>query len=162
MWCQGYLEQARSDWDVYNILARASLHDCHILHYIQMTTEKLGKAFLLAGGIDINVVNRSHVAFTRFIRIAARNHNLQKELGMSGQQLRAHFNNLLPIASKIERLAPALARGGPNTEYPWEAPPGNINVPALYEFPVNLRLSSIRHLLKLIKTILDKFYVFFS
>lgn len=164
MWHDGYLEQARSDWDVYNAVRTASVPDCHALHYLQMAMEKLGKALLLAGGTDLNAVRRTHCAFTRFLQIAARNLGFQKELGMTGPQLRAHIHQLLPIAYEIEQLAPALANGGPNAEYPWEAPPGTINVPASYEFPVNstLQLPKGRNLLKLTKTTLEKFYVFFT
>jgi len=34
MWHDGYLEQARSDWDVYNTLSMSSIPDCHALHYL--------------------------------------------------------------------------------------------------------------------------------
>ncbi|MBI1925480.1 hypothetical protein HYR99_14660 [Candidatus Poribacteria bacterium] len=49
-------------------------------------------------------------------------------------------------------------------EYPWESPPGTINVPAAYLFSVDstLRLPGGRNLLKLIKLLLDRFYVFFT
>jgi hypothetical protein len=67
MWHDGYLEQARSDWDAYGTLSTSSLPDCHVLHYLQMATEKLGKALLLAGGTDIEAVRRTHRAFTRFL-----------------------------------------------------------------------------------------------
>ncbi|MBC8233028.1 hypothetical protein H8E77_26080 [bacterium] len=164
MWHNGYLEQARSDWDAYEALNSALVPDCHTLHYLQMTTEKLSKAFLLAGGADLNVVRKTHRAFTRFLQIAMRNHGLQRELGITASQLRAHVHQLLPIAYEIERLAPALADGGPNAEYPWEAPPSTINVPASYNFPVNsiLQLPKGRNLLRLIKVMLDRFYVFFT
>jgi hypothetical protein len=163
MWHSGYLEQARSDWNAYSILQVAPISNCHALHYLQMTTEKLGKALLLAYGTNLDAVRKSHRAFTRFLQIAARNHGLQKELGMTGLQLRKHVQQLLPIAYEIERLTPALADSGANVEYPWEAPPGTINVPASYNFPVNstLQLPKGRNLLKLIKVTLDRFYSLF-
>jgi len=147
-----------------NYLKVTSVPKCHALHYLQMTTEKLSKAVVLAGGADLNIVRRTHRAFTRFLQIAARNHGLQRELGITGSQLWAHINQLLPIAYEIECLAPALADGGPNAEYPWEAPPSTINVPASYNFPVNstLRLPGGRNLLRLTKVMLDRFYVFFT
>lgn len=164
MWHNGYLEQARSDWNAYNILQAAPVPNCHALHYLQMTTEKLGKALLLAyGTANLDAVRRTHRTFTRFLQIAARNHGLQRELGMTGLQLRTHIQQLLPIAYEIERLAPALADDGANVEYPWEAPPGTINVPASYNFPINstLQLPRGRNLLKLIKVTLDRFYSLF-
>jgi hypothetical protein len=163
MWYNGYLEQARSDWNAYTILQVAPISNCHALHYLQMTTEKLGKALLLVYGTNLDAVRRTHRAFTRFLQIAARNHGLQRELGMTGSQLRMHIQKLLPIAHEIERLAPALADSGANVEYPWEAPPGTINVPASYNFPVSstLQLPRGRNLLKLIKVTLDRFYSLF-
>jgi hypothetical protein len=59
MWHDGYLEQARSDWDVYGTLSIGSVPDCHALHYLQMATEKLSKALLLAGGTDTEAVRRT-------------------------------------------------------------------------------------------------------
>ncbi|MGQ9625938.1 MAG: hypothetical protein ACUVV0_03420 [Anaerolineae bacterium] len=164
MWSDAYLEQARSDWDAFEVICTSPLPDCHKLHYLQMATEKLGKALLLAGGTDLDVVRGTHRAFTRFLQIAARNHGLQRELNMTGPQLQAHIQQLLPIAYDIERLAPALAGGGPNAEYPWEAPSGTVNTPVSYGFPVSstLKLPKGRNLLKLIKTTLEKFYSFFT
>jgi len=164
MWHDGYLKQARSDWDVYNMVSMNSVPDCHALHYLQMTTEKLGKALLLAGGTDIRAVRRTHRAFTRFLQIAAKNHRLQKELGMTGRQLQAHVQQFLPVAYEIEHLAPALADSGPNVEYPWEDPVGTVNVPARYIFPVAamLREPKGRNLLKLVKTTLTRFYACFT
>jgi len=164
MWHKGYLEQARSDWIAYNTLQVGSIANCHTLHYLQMTTEKLGKAFFLVGGTPLDAVRRSHRAFTRFLQLVARNHGLQRELGMTGLQLRMHIQQLLPIAYEIERLAPALAGGGANVEYPWESPSGTINVPASYNFPVSSTLQSPRgrNLLKLIKVTLHRFYLFFT
>ena len=164
MWHDGYLEQARSDWEVYNILWNSSVTGCHALHYLQMTTEKLGKASLLLSGVSFETVRSSHRAFTRFLQIASRNRELQKELRMTGAQLRMYIRQLLPIAHEIERLAPALADGGTNAEYPWETAPGTINVPASYNFPVSstLQLPRGRKFLRLIDVTLDKFYQFFA
>jgi len=64
MWHDGYLEQARSDWGMYNRLQDSSGTTCHTLHYLQMTTEKLGKAFLLVHGTPLENVRGSHRAFT--------------------------------------------------------------------------------------------------
>ncbi len=64
MWYNGYLEQARSDWKAYNILQVAPISNCHALHYLQMTTEKLGKALLLAyGTAKLPIFKRIHLYF---------------------------------------------------------------------------------------------------
>jgi hypothetical protein len=46
MWAEAYLEQACSDWQVWQLLRSQKLPSCHALHYLQMTCERLGKAFL--------------------------------------------------------------------------------------------------------------------
>jgi hypothetical protein len=65
---------------------------------------------------------------------------LQKVLGMKKSQQRAQFKALLSLAHEIELLAPSLAQHGPNPEYPWQEPSGNILVPADYPFPLMQRL----------------------
>jgi hypothetical protein len=76
------------------------------------------------------------------MRVARKNHNLQKELGMTYSQIIAHFNRLLPIACEIEILAPTLAQAGPNPEYPWLDNTGQILVPIDYSFPLIKLLQS--------------------
>jgi hypothetical protein len=165
MWSDGYLVQARSDWDAYNILQTAPIPNCHALHYLQMTTEKLGKAGLLASsGVSLDSVRTTHRAFTRFLQVASRNADFQSALVMTRSQLQMHIQQLLPIAHEIERLAPALAADGANSEYPWEAPGGTVNVPATYNFPVDAVLQSPRgqNLLKLVQVILNRFDSLFA
>jgi len=139
-WSEACLLQARSDWQVYQTLQQQPVPECHPLHYLQMATEKLGKAFLIAGGNAPALAHTSHKAFVRFLQVAAHNPGLQRQLRMTRRQLRAHIRALLPIADDIERLAPALAHGGPNAEYPWEMPAGIVRTPATYSFTLGSRL----------------------
>jgi hypothetical protein len=83
---------------------------------------------------------------------------------MSSSQLRAHIKTLLPIAEAVERLAPALAHGGPNTEYPWESPNRQIHTPVRYDFPVllELREPSGLNLLKIVNRVQQNFYRLFT
>jgi len=106
----------------------------------------------------------SHLAFTKFLRVAFRNRNLRLEMGMSGAQLKAHFANALSIAHAIERLAPALASGGVNPEYPWESPHGIVHTPAIYSFELTQDLSTPKgvNLLKDISLLLRKFEKLFG
>jgi hypothetical protein len=159
-----YLLQSRSDWQVYQILQRQPVKECHSLHYLQMATEKLGKAFLIAGGNAPASVYTSHKAFVRFLQVVAYNSDLQKQLRMTRQQLRAYIRTLLPIADEIERLAPALAHGGPNAEYPWEAPAGTIQTPATYQFTLSSQLRTPKgiKLLTLITVIFENSEKFMS
>ena len=139
--------------------------DCHALHYLQMTCEKLGKAFLIAGGaISPQQAQSSHVAFKRFLQMASRNHVLRNLLKMSAAQFKAHVNQLLPNAEAVERLTPALAHDGPNVEYPWESPDRQIHIPVHYVFSVarELRRPAGANLLKLVDLVQLQFYRLFT
>jgi len=164
MWARAYVEQARSDWDTGKVVtATKGCAACHWLHYLQMTTEKLGKAALLRSGGDLEAIKTSHKAFVRFLRVAARSPSLRQMLGYNVQQLKAYVDEVLPIAEGIERLAPALAQQGPNAEYPWETPAGAIVAPASHNFSVleDLRKPQGRKLLRLILRVLDNFDAIF-
>jgi hypothetical protein len=45
MWSDAFLTQARSDWQVFEHLYDSDFPECHALHYLQMATEKLAKAY---------------------------------------------------------------------------------------------------------------------
>jgi len=139
-WQLAFLKQARADWETYQRIDDPTWPTCHRLHFLQMASEKLGKALLAGGDMPLERITHTHAAFVKFIRIARKNHNLQKELGMNYSQITAHFNRLLPIAHEIEMLAPTLAHDGPNPEYPWFDNSGHILVPIDYSFPLMKRL----------------------
>ncbi|MCI0693733.1 hypothetical protein L0337_17220 [candidate division KSB1 bacterium] len=65
--------------------------------------------------------------------------------------------------AKFEKLAPALAKDGPNAEYPWIDPSGSIHVPASFQFFVTSQLKGQagRKLLNLVRLFLDRFYILF-
>jgi hypothetical protein len=163
MWANAYLEQARSDWKMRSLMEENSAADCHCLHYLQMATEKLAKAALLRGTTKPEDLRRSHKAFVRFLRSSAKNPSLRRTFGLSARQLQESINGILPIAAEVERLVPGLDQLGPNAEYPWETPSGEVKVPASYAFPVaaELRGPQGRKLLSLISVILDRFDAFF-
>jgi len=164
VWPEAYLEQARSDWATYELIEHNSAAGCHCLHYLQMTTEKLGKAVLLQSRtVTLDKVKGSHQAFTAFLRLASRNPALRAELQMTGNQLRDYVKETLPMAHDIECLAPALAGDGPNAEYPWETPSRTVIAPVSHTFRItaDLREPKGRKLLKLLKVILVRFdYLF--
>ncbi len=164
VWMKAFLEQARSDWQAYQLVYHSTLPPCHAMHYLQMATEKLAKAALLAGGMKPDDLRNSHLAFTKFLRLAFRNRNLRFEMGMSGAQIRAHFASALPIADAIERLAPALAGGGVNPEYPWESPDGVVHTPSNFSFELVEGLSTPKgvNLLKDISLMLRNFEKLFG
>ena len=110
-----YLVQARTDWRLCGLLKKEPR--CHRLHYLQMCTEKLAKAYFWrrpdAGALG-------HAAFTRLIRAIAGNRRVAEHLGfIKTTHFREWINEISDLAYEIERLAPALAGDGPNPEYPW-------------------------------------------
>ena len=127
-----FLVHAKSVFSVYRLLnADKSLHRCHALHYLQMATELLGKAYLWKHGPPAN----THRAFVSFLKSLAKNRKAQKQLGFEGRN--ENWEHLIrksvPLAECIEDLAPALALDAPNPEYPWEQN-GNVLVPVDYPF----------------------------
>ncbi len=163
-WQTAFLKQARVDWEAYQRTRQASWPECHRLLFLQMASEKLGKALLVAGHSSLEKITQTHAAFVKFVQIAGNHRKLQKALGMNKSQQRAQFKTLLPFAYKIELLAPALSQHGPNPEYPWKETSGNILAPADYPFPLIKRL---RHtpqgiqLLKYIEIFLNRFEALF-
>jgi len=151
-WQLAFLKQARSDWEAYQATRQAVWPHCHRLHFLQMATEKLGKALLLGGHSKLENITHSHSAFVKFMHIASNNQSLQAQLKITKSQLRAEFKRLLPLAYEIEHLAPALAQDGPNPEYPWLDKSGQICVPVEYPFPLTNSLQS-HHGIKLLKYI---------
>ncbi len=163
-WQAAFLQQARCDWDAYQRTRQTAWPSCHRLLFLQMATEKLSKALLVAGHSKLETIAQSHAAFVNFMRLVGDNRKLQVALGMKKAQLRARFKRLLPLAYKIELLAPALARGGPNPEYPWKDASDNILAPANYAFPLIKQLQKTpqgTQLLKYIEIFILRFEEFF-
>ena len=133
---QRWFEQIRSDHSVLVILRKQGAAPCHQLHYLQMVTEKLGKAYFWRTG---SPPPKSHISFVRFLqtlddRSRTDVDRIAKLLGFAkASALEAWIRTVAPLAHAIEHLAPALAGdSGPNPEYPWPriAP---IHAPASFE-----------------------------
>ena len=129
-----FLAQARSDFAVFELLRKqAMLPECHALHYLQMTTEMLGKAHVWGSGPN----PMTHRAIVRFLRSLSTNRIAQQQLGYEGKNdaWAGLIHASIPLAESIEDLAPALAQEGPNPEYPW--PRANPQIaPAQHSFSV--------------------------
>ena len=132
-WQNAYLEQAKSDYDIYNKLNTDKAKLCHRLHYLQMTSEKLAKSFLCH---DSQPYKNVHYAFVRFLQTSTHHPKIPRLFGMNRKAYRAYINTLLNFAKKVEDLAPI---GGNNSkenpEYPWKDKFGNIQIPDRYSFP---------------------------
>jgi hypothetical protein len=64
-----FIAQARSDWQVYRLLSQtADTPVCHALHYLQMTCEKLAKAYRLRDvAANVTETISRHTGFANFI-----------------------------------------------------------------------------------------------
>ena len=111
------------------LLQDPNFDDCHRLHYLQMTTEKIAKAFLTSPGGDR--YPNSHNAFVRFVPIARFDTKIRQRFGFKSRaSYDAFINSLLTVAQSIEDLSPE-GDDHPNPEYPWEAG-GSLFVPAQF------------------------------
>lgn len=116
-------EQARSDHEVFVLLRKEGVAACHLLHYLQMATEKLAKAYSWREG---HPPRPSHASFVRFlkkldVRGRSDRQRIAAGLGFKGADgFQAFIRSSAPLAYEIERLAPDLAGfDAPNPEYPW-------------------------------------------
>lgn len=129
-----FLVQARTDFAVFELFRKDSgLPACHALHYLQMATEMLGKAYNWTHGRP----KTTHRAFVSFLNSLTTNRQAQKRLGFEGknENWKHLIRKSVPLAERVEDLAPALCRDGPNPEYPWplNAPQ---NAPAEHTFGI--------------------------
>ncbi|MBI1346450.1 hypothetical protein GC163_09180 [bacterium] len=154
--------QAQSDFEIFERLRSQGAAECHLLHYLQMSTEKLSKAYLWRLGA---APPRTHVGFTRFLRalVDRRASEASRIAQILGFGRTVEFENwvqqVLPLAYEIQKLAPAEAGDGPNPEYPWPhlAP---VMCPIDYKFPTWNYLMNTgrgRRLLQLLKIAVHNF-----
>lgn len=119
---EAWWRQARSDHDAFVLIRGQGLPPCHSLHFLQMVTEKIAKAYFWRSG---SPPPQSHAGFVQFLRFLGQTrHSDQDRIANLFTFKRfADFQKwiraVLPMAYELERLAPALANNGPNPEYPW-------------------------------------------
>lgn len=110
-----------------------------------MMTEKLAKAYFWRTGRPPSV---SHCGLVQFLRAigGVKRSDRQSIVGTLGfhryADVQRWIKRALPLARKLERLAPALAADGPNPEYPWPHAAPEF-VPASYEFPLWEQLTDL-------------------
>ncbi len=148
-------DQARSDHVVLTLVNAEGVEPCHKLHYLQMTAEKLGKAYLWRTG---NPPGKTHRALGPMMKSLAGRSDTRKLAKLFGfgndASLVTWLRKALPLVSVLEDLAPAEAIDGPNSEYPR---PHNFpqQTPATYHFDVWDELSLSTRGRRLVKFIAD-------
>lgn len=132
-------QQAQSDYEIFTLMRKQGVADCHKLHYLQMATEKLAKAYLWKTG---NAPPKSHVGFVKFLRMIGSARSSEREriaqifcFGNYNAMQSWIRTSISPIAYELERITPDLANDGPNPEYPWpHAQPER--TPVTFEFSI--------------------------
>jgi hypothetical protein len=127
-----WLVQARSDYRMFNELRHHSVPICHILHYLQMSAEKLAKAYFWRTGNP----RISHAVLLKFFRAIKSNDRVRAAFRCGQRDAwKAMIDGISQVAFTVERLAPDLSGDGPNPEYPW--PPALPTMaPAEFTFPL--------------------------
>lgn len=137
-WAAAFATEARSDWTIYKMLAaNAALPRCHALHYLQMTTEKIAKAYRCRDtGAELTDVLNLHVGFAKLMSAFLVSPTIKGEYEDRDAHLQEVLKSARRLAREIEKLAPAVdRRSSPeNAEYPW-AHGDDVVTPCQYEYP---------------------------
>lgn len=132
-WKEGYLQQAKSDYETYRILTANKVKICHRLHYLQMASEKLAKSFMCRG--SQRPTRLTHYVLVRFLQTTKKQPGISRLMNDNQSVYCSYIDGLLEIAKRVEDLAPS---GGDfcklNPEYPWEDAFGVVQIPAKYDF----------------------------
>lgn len=134
------------------------------MHYLQMVTEKLSKAYLWRSG---HVPPKSHTGFVRFLKALLSRPDAQLEwiAKVFGFQRPddldkwASSKQTQKLAYSLQNIAPAEAKNGANPEYPWphEAP---AHCPAEHSFDLWKELANTgqgRKLMEFISRAVNRF-----
>ncbi len=144
-WAVAYHRQGRSDWSMFaELQGRDDVPACHSLHFLQMATEKLAKAYRFRDtSADTAALLTSHVGFPRFLNAFLLSPQMREEYDGRHAQLESIRKDFAPLARAIEQLAPAVDRESVpgNAEYPWERGDGVV-APVDHGFP---EVALLRH-----------------
>ncbi len=130
---KAFAVQALSDLDARDDLAKTSAPACHQLHFLQMASEKVCKAFLIESD-GYEKLKLRHDVIAKTLPVLAR------QIFASGVAIkRSHGRNaaIRQMAYEIELLCPSCDanKSRPdNSEYPWVDRKGDVQTPCLYSF----------------------------
>ena len=119
-WKEAFFKQAENDFAIFLEFNNSNKPICQQLHYLQMASEKLSKAFLCS---HKNLPPKTtHAALTKFLTVSKGRPELRNKLGYKDnyKSFVSYIDSLLTFANKIEQLAPEGDNlNKPNPEYPW-------------------------------------------
>ena len=103
-------QQALSDLSIYIMMRQQGVATCHVLHYLQMTTEKVAKAYYWREGKSPPKSHAGFVQFVRFLGQIRQSSQQNRVAQLFGFQRYSDFQKCLGsfihIAYDLERLAP--------------------------------------------------------
>lgn len=156
-------DQAKSDHGAFLLFRRHGASQCHSLHYLQMATEKIAKAYLWRSG---SPPPKQHAGFVHFLRLLGQIREKGDRQRIATLFTFTRFSDFrnwinragLPIAYDIERLSPTYADDGPNPEYPWPHREPRF-APVHHEFEVwsRMQTSHGRNLMRIIRVAIERF-----
>jgi hypothetical protein len=141
---EAFLAQAGHDLAAFSLLDGAFLQgrtqEGEALHFLQMATEKLGKAAFLANGKTESRGWSHDDHYFQKVWNVMQTSPLEEELGLTRQGLTQLLARCDSVRTRISELQPEVAdsanlthmRGrhdSRNVEYPWEEPPGAWHAP---------------------------------
>lgn len=153
--------QAKSEYGAFSLLRGRGVAPCHSLHFLQMVTEKIAKAYFWRTG---SPPPRSHAGFVQFLRFLG--HTRRRDQDRIAkifsfnrfEDFQNWIRKVLPMAYELERLTPNLANDGPNSEYPWpHAAPEFAPVDYRFDVWASLMSGRGRDLLRIIHIAVDRF-----
>lgn len=164
-----FLRQAQSDFRVHDMLSRADVEVCQVLHYVQMAFEKAAKAHLWrsgAGGGDGDEPSGllwSHAVIGKVIPQVIRHYWATTKQRLSSKQKDSKLRAFRGVLKEIEILAPAVDKANrpENCEYPWvvqRATGRAVLSPLDVSFPAAelLRTTAGREVVKILKTVVQQ------
>jgi hypothetical protein len=131
-WRKAFLEQAMSDYERFqDFRKRPEVPLCHKLHYLQMASEKLAKAFMAYP--SGKQPPERHDVLVAFLRVSKRDPEIKEKFkGKDYQNFCYSVEKALKVADWIEKLVPKTKSRLPNPEYPWLLSEGNVISPVRY------------------------------
>jgi hypothetical protein len=124
-WSRAFALQGRSDLEVYRVLdANKALSVCHSLHYLQMASEKIAKAYSMRNpkGPSLDTLTKSHAGAPsdEFVKKYFTD-NRATRFRDKKAQLNEIVIGLGGLAREINKLHPSVDpdKNPQNVEYPW-------------------------------------------